>query len=67
VKIKAGDTWKFYKNEIYPFKGEVEKWYQQNQRLLVDIKIIFVTAWVILNPSSEIVYKWFKNTPKRPF
>ncbi len=67
VKNKGEDTWAFYKNHIYPFKGEVEKWYQQNESLLVDIKIIFVTAWVILNPTSEIVYSWFKDLPKRSF
>src|SRR5690606_32878377 len=37
VKNKGEDTWAFYKNHIYPFKGEVEKWYQQNESLIVDI------------------------------
>ena len=67
VKNQGGDTWAFYSNKIYPFKGEVEKWYQENQGFITDIKIIIVTAWVILNPNSEIVYKWFKDLPKRPF
>ena len=67
VKRKGEDTWAFYKYKIYPFKGEVEKWYQQHESFVVDLKIILVTAWVILNPSSEIVYTWFKGVPKRPF
>ena len=67
VKSKGEDTWDFYTNKIYPFKGEVEKWYQANESFLVDVKIIIVTAWVILNPASEIVYSWFKELPKRPF
>jgi len=67
VKDNGGDTWAFYAEKIYPFKGEVEKWYQANESFLVDIKIIIVTAWVILNPASEIVYTWFKDIPKRPF
>lgn len=67
VKNRGEDTWEFYKNEIYPFKGEVEKWYQNNESFLVDVKIIIVTAWVILNPTSEIVYSWFKDLPKRSF
>ena len=67
VKNQGGDTWAFYSNKIYPFKGEVEKWYQENESFVTDVKIICITAWVILNPNSEIVYKWFKDLPKRPF
>lgn len=67
VKNRGEDTWEFYSTKIYPFKGEVEKWYQENQGFITDIKIIIVTAWVILKPESEIVYKWFKGLPKRPF
>ncbi len=67
VKENGGDVWEFYKNDIYPFKGKVEQWYQANQSFMTDIKIIFVTAWVILFPKSELVYKWFPTLPKRPF
>lgn len=67
VRDEGGDTWDFYKNTIYPHKGELEKWYQQNQSFLTDMKIIFVTAWVVLFPNSNIVYKWFKGIPKRTF
>lgn len=67
VKNKGGDTWKFYKEDIYPFKGELEKWYQEHESLVTDIKIILITAWVILKPESDIVYKWFKDLPRREF
>ncbi|SFT63094.1 Sugar transferase involved in LPS biosynthesis (colanic, teichoic acid) [Lishizhenia tianjinensis] len=67
VKDRGEDTWDFYKNKIYPFKGEVEKWYQSNQGFATDLKIIFITAWVILFPKSEIVYKAFKDLPARKF
>ncbi|MCX7548877.1 sugar transferase [Xanthomarina sp. F1114] len=67
VKNRGEDTWAFYTNQIYPFKGEVEKWYQANESFIVDVKIIIITAWVILNPASEIVYSWFKELPRRPF
>lgn len=67
VKNKGEDTWAFYANKIYPFKGEVEQWYQENESFMVDVKLILATAWVILNPTSEIVYSWFKDIPRRPF
>lgn len=67
VRDEGGDTWEYYKNVIYPHKGELEKWYQNNQSFFTDLKIIFATAWVVLNPDSQIVYKWFKGIPKREF
>lgn len=67
VKNEGGDTWAFYSEKIYPFKGEVEQWYQQHESFMTDVKVVIITAWVILNPQSEIVYKWFKDLPKRPF
>jgi lipopolysaccharide/colanic/teichoic acid biosynthesis glycosyltransferase len=67
VKNAGGDTWGYYKNTIYPFKGKLEIWYQQNAGLLTDTKIIIITAWVIFFPNSRIVYKWFPTLPKREF
>ena len=67
VKNNGGDLWEFYKGEIYPFKGELEIWYQKNKSFLLDLKVIFVTAWVIFNPSSKIYDKFFKGLPKRQF
>ena len=67
VKDNGGDTWDFYKNQIYPFKGKLEQWYQTNQSFLTDVKIIMVTAWTIFRPKSDLVYIWFPSLPKRPF
>ena len=67
IKNKGEDTWGFYTNKIYPFKGEVEQWYQANFSFIVDFKIIFITAFVIVFPTSNIVYESFKTLPKRKF
>ena len=67
VKNNGGDTWEFYKNTIYPFKGEVEIWYQNNKSFFLDIKLIFITAWVIFSPNSKIYEKLFRDLPKRSF
>ena len=67
VKNNGGDLWEFYKGKIYPFKGELEIWYQNHKSFLLDMKIIFVTAWVIFNPNSQIYNKVFKGLPKRKF
>jgi lipopolysaccharide/colanic/teichoic acid biosynthesis glycosyltransferase len=67
VKENGGDMWAFYKQDIYPYKGKVEQWYQENFSFKTDILIIFLTAWVIVFPSSDLAYKIFPSLPKRPF
>ena len=61
-----GDKHKFYKEKIAPYKAEVEIWYYQNQSVFIDFKLIFLTAWVIVFPSSNIVENVLKSLPKKP-
>ena len=56
-----------YEKIILPYKGELEMWYQTNNSLFLDFQLIFMTAWVILVPSSKLYENWFKNIPKRSF
>ena len=67
VKLNGGDIWDFYKNSIYPFKGELELWYQKNKSFSLDFKLIILTAWIIVFPNSRIYEKWFTDLPKRTF
>jgi lipopolysaccharide/colanic/teichoic acid biosynthesis glycosyltransferase len=67
IKNKGGDTWDFYTNQIYPFKGQLEEWYQKNQSFMTDLKLIITTAVVIINPESKLLNIFFKNLPKRTF
>ena len=67
VKNNGGDVWEFYKGKIYPFKGELEIWYQNNKSFILDIKLMFLTAWVIFVTTSKLYEKWFKDLPKRNF
>ena len=66
AKERGEDPWDIYKNEIYPYKGEVEKWYQKNQSFTLDFFIIFCTAWVILFPDSNLLYNTYKSIPQKP-
>jgi len=61
------DPHEFYKRVIAPYKGELEMWYQSNCSFLLDLQLIFMTAWVILVPTSKLYEKWFKDLPKRSF
>ena len=61
------DPHKYYREIIAPYKGELEIYYQRNQSLLLDFKIVFMTAWVILFPESRLYEKWFEDLPVRNF
>ena len=52
---------------IYPFKGALEMWYQQHASLYTDFMIIFLTAWSIIFPKTQLVNTIFKDLPKRDF
>jgi lipopolysaccharide/colanic/teichoic acid biosynthesis glycosyltransferase len=52
------------KQEIAPRKAALEKWYNEHQSFGVDIKLLFVTAWVVLFPGSKIMHKAFDDLPE---
>jgi len=56
----------FYREQIIPYKRALELWFVENNTLWLYIKIIFVTAWVVVFPSSTIVDKAFDGIPSLP-
>ena len=57
----------YYKNVIAPYKGELEMWYQNHMSFLLDLQLIFFTAWVIIFPESRLYEKLYTDLPKRTF
>lgn len=55
-----------YREDIAPYKGQLELWYQEHQSFLLDMQLIFLTAWAVLRPGSRLYEKWFKGLPPRP-
>jgi lipopolysaccharide/colanic/teichoic acid biosynthesis glycosyltransferase len=66
IMQKVSDKEDFYKNVIIPYKGKLESWFADNRSILAYFKMIFVTAVVVLKPSSDIWKKVFKNLPLVP-
>lgn len=54
-----------YAKVVSPYKGALEMWYLDHIGLWTDAKLIFLTAWVILFPKSELVFKMFPDLPRR--
>jgi lipopolysaccharide/colanic/teichoic acid biosynthesis glycosyltransferase len=53
--------------QIFQYKGELEKWYQQHISFYTDFMIIFLTAWHIIFSESKLVHKVFPSLPARQF
>ena len=56
----------FYQDSIAPYKGALEMWYLQHRSLLVDLRLIVLTVWVVFVPESGVVYRSFPDLPARP-
>jgi lipopolysaccharide/colanic/teichoic acid biosynthesis glycosyltransferase len=52
---------------IYPYKGALEMWYQQNASLYTDFMIVALTGISILLPNNQLVNKVFPTLPARNF
>jgi len=55
-----------YREEIVPYKGELELWYSEHRSLIVDLKLILLTAWVIISSRSRLVHCFFPDLPENP-
>ncbi len=60
------DPKEFYVNHVAPYKGSLELWYHNHASITTYLIIIFLTAWQIFFPHSELVYKIFKDLPPKP-
>ena len=60
------DPIEFYKENITPYKSALEIWFVQNNSLWLYIKVIVVTAWVVIFPVSKIADIAFSRIPRLP-
>ena len=57
---------RFYDEVIMPYQGALEEWYVAHRGLWTSLAAIFATAWVVLFPKSDIVWKLFPGLPSPP-
>lgn len=51
--------------QIFQYKGSVEKWYNKHRGFFTDLLIVFLTAWYVVFPKSNLVYRVFPTLPKK--
>ena len=66
IMDNQSDPISFYENVIAKYKGELEEWYVANKSLYVYFLSIMLTIYVVISPSSKIVWKVFNTLPVPP-
>ena len=66
LSVPGRDPRTFYVEQIAPYKGAVEIWYQQHCSFGTDLRLVLLTAWVILQPKSELHFRIFPDLPRLP-
>tara|TARA_B110000003_G_C16643142_1_gene530956 strand:- start:1915 stop:2580 length:666 start_codon:yes stop_codon:yes gene_type:complete len=60
------DPMAFYEEHIIPYKSDLEVWYVKNNSIILYVKIILITAWVVIFSQSKIADRAFDKIPERP-
>lgn len=65
VAMSKKSTIDCYREDVAPYKGELELWYIENKSLWLDLKLIFLTALVVINPRNILYKKVVPDLPQR--
>jgi len=56
----------FYRDNIAPYKGEVEVWFEKKNGLTVYFILIALTIWIVIMPKSNLIWRVFISLPPPP-
>jgi len=56
----------FYFQHIAPYKAALERWYTAHLTFSIDVKLLFLTTWVIFVPKTELPFKILQDLPIKP-
>lgn len=66
ARVPEADRERVYAEEIATYKGALELWYVQNQSFWLDMKLIFLTVWVVVFPRSSLHHRMLQGVPPIP-
>ena len=53
----------YYINTILPYKGQLEEWYVENRSFVMDLKLLFFSALVVVYSRLKGLRRYFKGLP----
>ena len=56
----------FYFQHIAPYKAALERWYAKHLTFWNDVKLLFLTVWVIFVPKTALPFKVLRDLPPKP-
>ena len=56
----------YYRHAIYPYKGQLERWYYRHRGLKTDTLILLGTALALVDSETDWAAKFFPGLPRRP-
>jgi lipopolysaccharide/colanic/teichoic acid biosynthesis glycosyltransferase len=62
----ANDPDRFYDHVIMPYKGLLEEWYVAHRGVGTYIKLVLLTAWVVVTSRGTVVWRMFPRLPQPP-
>jgi len=66
LSVPGRDPRQFYVEHIAPYKGAVEIWYHNHLSFWTDLRLALLTAWVIVQPESDLHFRVFRDLPRLP-
>lgn len=60
------DPQAFHRNVITPYKGRLEAWFVERRSLGLYLALTGLTLWVVVFPSSTLVWRLFPSLPEPP-
>lgn len=55
-----------YRLELAPYKGALECWYVENRSFALDLRLLALTAFVVLLPNGRWHERWLRRVPAPP-
>lgn len=65
-KDLGGDSLQYYRDYIFPYKAQLEKWYFENRSFQLDFLILFLTFYSLVNKNNNLIFSVFKTIPNKP-
>lgn len=62
----SGNPESFYDNVIMPYKGLLEEWYVERRSLGLYVRLVLLTARVLVGADPAAAWRWFPDLPRPP-